>query len=94
MSSMCVIETILICTKFHLPHCVAPRVYSFPVFSKSFCFQFIEELKHYEESDVPKGRPNTMNNTGVRKHSYSTYIYYIYICIYIHSCVPPCIHSM
>jgi len=38
------------------------------VFSKSFCSQFIKELKHFEESDVPKGRPNTMNNTGVRKH--------------------------
>jgi len=25
----------------------------------------MEELEHFEDSDCPKGRPNTMNNYGV-----------------------------
>lgn len=25
----------------------------------------LEELDHFEKSDMPKGRPNTMNNYGV-----------------------------
>ena len=40
-------------------------IYSFPVFTKDFCAQFIAELKHFEASPMPKGRPNTMNNNGV-----------------------------
>lgn len=32
----------------------------------------LEELDHFEKSDMPKGRPNTMNNYGVS-------IIYIYI---------------
>lgn len=43
----------------------AKRVYSFPIFTDSFCREFIEELIHFEESDLPKGRPNTMNNYGI-----------------------------
>lgn len=43
----------------------APRVFRFPVFRKEFCKDFIEELEHFEQSDAPKGRPNTMNNYGV-----------------------------
>uniref|UniRef100_A0A672L219 2-oxoglutarate and iron-dependent oxygenase domain containing 2 n=1 Tax=Sinocyclocheilus grahami TaxID=75366 RepID=A0A672L219_SINGR len=43
----------------------APRVFRFPVFRKEFCKDFIEELKHFEQSDAPKGRPNTMNNYGI-----------------------------
>ncbi len=43
----------------------APRVFRFPVFRKEFCKAFIEELEHFEQSDAPKGRPNTMNNYGV-----------------------------
>ncbi|KTG43040.1 hypothetical protein cypCar_00023042 [Cyprinus carpio] len=42
-----------------------PRVFRFPVFRKEFCKDFIEELEHFEQSDAPKGRPNTMNNYGV-----------------------------
>ncbi|EDO31482.1 predicted protein [Nematostella vectensis] len=41
------------------------EVYRLPVFTESFCEQFIEELEHFESSDVPRGRPNTMNNYGV-----------------------------
>ncbi|XP_016322465.1 2-oxoglutarate and iron-dependent oxygenase domain-containing protein 2-like, partial [Sinocyclocheilus anshuiensis] len=40
----------------------APRVFRFPVLRKEFCKDFIEELEHFEQSDAPKGRPNTMNN--------------------------------
>ncbi|XP_016299864.1 2-oxoglutarate and iron-dependent oxygenase domain-containing protein 2 [Sinocyclocheilus anshuiensis] len=43
----------------------APRVFRFPVFRKEFCKDFIEELEHFEQSDAPKGRPNTMNNYGI-----------------------------
>ncbi|KAG9261465.1 2-oxoglutarate and iron-dependent oxygenase domain-containing protein 2 isoform X1 [Astyanax mexicanus] len=43
----------------------APRVYRFPIFTKNFCRDLIEELEHFEESDAPKGRPNTMNNYGI-----------------------------
>ncbi|KAJ8042609.1 2-oxoglutarate and iron-dependent oxygenase domain-containing protein 2 [Holothuria leucospilota] len=43
----------------------AEKVYSFPVFSEVFCREFIEELCHFEQSDLPKGRPNTMNNYGI-----------------------------
>ncbi|OWF42700.1 2-oxoglutarate and iron-dependent oxygenase domain-containing protein 2-like [Mizuhopecten yessoensis] len=41
------------------------RVYSFPVFTKEFCQLFMEELEHFENSDCPKGRPNTMNKYGI-----------------------------
>ncbi|KYO39639.1 2-oxoglutarate and iron-dependent oxygenase domain-containing protein 2 isoform A [Alligator mississippiensis] len=41
------------------------RIYRLPVFSKEFCRVFIEELENFEQSDMPKGRPNTMNNYGV-----------------------------
>ncbi|XP_063050414.1 2-oxoglutarate and iron-dependent oxygenase domain-containing protein 2 [Engraulis encrasicolus] len=43
----------------------APRVYRFPVFTINFCHDLIEELEHFEASDTPKGRPNTMNNYGI-----------------------------
>lgn len=36
-----------------------------PVFSVEFCQALLEELEHFEQSDMPKGRPNTMNNYGV-----------------------------
>jgi len=41
------------------------RVFAFPVFTGDFCRQLLEELRHFEESDMPKGRPNTMNNHGI-----------------------------
>ena len=44
------------------------RVYQVPVFTREFCQQFLEEIKHFEEdSSLPKGRPNTMNKYGVSK---------------------------
>ncbi|XP_072372375.1 2-oxoglutarate and iron-dependent oxygenase domain-containing protein 2 isoform X2 [Scyliorhinus torazame] len=41
------------------------RVYSIPVFTEEFCSQLIGELENFEQSNMPKGRPNTMNNYGV-----------------------------
>ena len=46
----------------------APNVYSFPVFTDAFCSLLMEELEHFEQSEVPKGRPNTMNKGGVRDY--------------------------
>lgn len=43
----------------------APRVYRFPVFTQDFCKDLVEELEHFEHSEAPKGRPNTMNNYGI-----------------------------
>lgn len=45
--------------------CVVPNVYSFPVFRVEFCNLLLQELDHFEESNMPKGRPNSMNNYGV-----------------------------
>ncbi len=45
----------------------APNTYSFPVFTPNFCGTLVEELKHFELTDLPKGRPNTMNRGGVRR---------------------------
>ncbi|XP_077996401.1 2-oxoglutarate and iron-dependent oxygenase domain-containing protein 2-like [Glandiceps talaboti] len=43
----------------------AEQVYSFPVFTEQFCQEFMEEISHFENTDLPKGRPNTMNNYGI-----------------------------
>ncbi|XP_052024025.1 2-oxoglutarate and iron-dependent oxygenase domain-containing protein 2 isoform X2 [Apodemus sylvaticus] len=44
------------------------RIYRVPVFSAEFCQTLLEELEHFERSDMPKGRPNTMNRHGVLMH--------------------------
>ncbi|XP_036777927.2 2-oxoglutarate and iron-dependent oxygenase domain-containing protein 2 isoform X5 [Manis pentadactyla] len=44
------------------------RIYRLPVFTMPFCQALLEELEHFEQSDMPKGRPNTMNNYGVLLH--------------------------
>lgn len=51
-------------------YCLSPstgekRIYRVPVFTVPFCQALLEELEHFEQSDMPKGRPNTMNNYGV-----------------------------
>lgn len=48
-----------------IKHCDAEKVYSFQVFTPEFCKKFIEEISNFENTDLPKGRPNTMNNFGV-----------------------------
>ena len=55
---------------------IASRVYSFPVFTDQFCKRFLEELENFEKSDVPKGRPNTMNNTGVCHNNACTCVFH------------------
>ncbi|XP_051684546.1 2-oxoglutarate and iron-dependent oxygenase domain-containing protein 2 isoform X2 [Oryctolagus cuniculus] len=44
------------------------RIYRVPVFAAPFCRALLQELEHFEQSDLPKGRPNTMNNYGVLLH--------------------------
>ncbi|XP_034872779.1 2-oxoglutarate and iron-dependent oxygenase domain-containing protein 2 isoform X1 [Mirounga leonina] len=46
----------------------AKRIYRLPVLTAPFCQALLEELEHFEQSDMPKGRPNTMNNYGVLLH--------------------------
>ncbi|XP_020825818.1 2-oxoglutarate and iron-dependent oxygenase domain-containing protein 2 isoform X1 [Phascolarctos cinereus] len=41
------------------------RIYRLPVFTLDFCRMLLKELEHFEKSDMPKGRPNTMNNHGI-----------------------------
>ncbi|NP_001334407.1 2-oxoglutarate and iron-dependent oxygenase domain-containing protein 2 isoform 2 [Mus musculus] len=48
------------------------RIYRVPVFSAKFCQTLLEELEHFEQSDMPKGRPNTMNNHGTTVGATST----------------------
>lgn len=45
----------------------APCVFSFPVFTRSFCEQLLEELQHFKGTEMPRGRPNTMNRGGVSR---------------------------
>ncbi|KAM8961496.1 2-oxoglutarate and iron-dependent oxygenase domain-containing protein 2 [Pelodytes ibericus] len=49
----------------HLQSIPGKRIYQLPVFAPEFCRKFVEELENFERSDLPKGRPNTMNNYGV-----------------------------
>lgn len=39
------------------------------MFTASFCRALLDELEHFECSNLPKGRPNTMNNYGVGEAS-------------------------
>ncbi|XP_072456748.1 2-oxoglutarate and iron-dependent oxygenase domain-containing protein 2 isoform X2 [Notamacropus eugenii] len=43
-------------------------IYRVPIFTQEFCRMLLQELEHFEQSDMPKGRPNTMNNHGVLLH--------------------------
>ncbi|XP_038619728.1 2-oxoglutarate and iron-dependent oxygenase domain-containing protein 2 isoform X2 [Tachyglossus aculeatus] len=52
----------------HIDSLSEKRIYRLPVFTAAFCRAFVEELEHFEQSDMPKGRPNTMNNYGVLMH--------------------------
>ncbi|CAH2295790.1 2-oxoglutarate and iron-dependent oxygenase domain-containing 2 isoform X1 [Pelobates cultripes] len=49
----------------HLHSIPEKRIYQLPVFVPEFCRDLVEELENFERSDLPKGRPNTMNNHGV-----------------------------
>ncbi len=41
------------------------RIFQFPVFTIDFCNKLIEEMDNFNESLMPKSRPNTMNNYGL-----------------------------
>ncbi|KAG8184682.1 hypothetical protein JTE90_013075 [Oedothorax gibbosus] len=41
------------------------QLYGFPIFAEEFCCLILKELDHYAESDLPKGKPNSMNKYGV-----------------------------
>ncbi|XP_054718586.1 2-oxoglutarate and iron-dependent oxygenase domain-containing protein 2-like isoform X2 [Uloborus diversus] len=41
------------------------RLYGFKVLKEDFCLKLLEELNNYENSDLPKERPNTMNKYGI-----------------------------
>ncbi|KAL8597404.1 hypothetical protein ACOMHN_022313 [Nucella lapillus] len=45
--------------------CLGEEVYTLPVFTAEYCQRLVEELEHIEQSDCPKGRPNTMSPCGV-----------------------------
>ncbi|XP_076434968.1 2-oxoglutarate and iron-dependent oxygenase domain-containing protein 2-like isoform X2 [Babylonia areolata] len=51
--------------------CLGEEVYTFPVFTEQYCQLLLEELSHIEQSDCPKGRPNTMNQYGVLLNEYN-----------------------
>jgi hypothetical protein len=40
-------------------------VFSFPVFTETFCAMFVKELRNIESSGLPMSRPNSMNKSGV-----------------------------
>ena len=37
----------------------------FPIFKKEFCQKLLKELENFEHSNMPREKPNTMNNYGV-----------------------------
>ena len=40
-------------------------LFTFPVFTKTFCDQLVSELKHFKEQDIPHRQPNSMNRYGI-----------------------------
>ncbi|XP_043828471.1 2-oxoglutarate and iron-dependent oxygenase domain-containing protein 2-like [Dromiciops gliroides] len=44
------------------------KIYRMPIFTQDFCQMLLQELEHFEQSDMPKGRPNTRNNYGILLH--------------------------
>jgi hypothetical protein len=43
----------------------SPGIFTFDLFSLSFCDALLKELDNYEASGLPQRRPNTMNNYGL-----------------------------
>ncbi|CAG2101586.1 unnamed protein product [Medioppia subpectinata] len=41
------------------------RVFKFNIFTEDFCRKFVEEIDNFNDSPMPKTRPNTMNNYGI-----------------------------
>lgn len=40
-------------------------IYRFPLFEESFCKLLHEEVEHFNQSTMPKARPNSMNHYGI-----------------------------
>ncbi|ESN94615.1 hypothetical protein HELRODRAFT_164480 [Helobdella robusta] len=40
-------------------------MYRIPVFTQEFCTDLLNELENFKLSDMPKGRPNSMNHYGI-----------------------------
>jgi len=43
----------------------SPGIYSFDLFSPTFCHMLAEEINCFETTSLPRRRPNTMNNYGL-----------------------------
>ena len=63
---VCVCVCACMCVCMHA--FTVPNVFSCPVLTEEFCELLLHELDHFESSEMPKGRPNTMNNYGVHVH--------------------------
>jgi hypothetical protein len=48
----------------HMREEIDSAVFSFPLFTASFCVALMEELEAFEKSGLPARRPNSMNNYG------------------------------
>lgn len=44
---------------------LAPGIFTFPCFTSEFCQMILEEVRHYQKSDLPERPPNSMNNYGL-----------------------------
>lgn len=44
---------------------VSPGIFSLALFTPAFCDLLVREVEHFEQSDLPRRRPNTMNNYGL-----------------------------
>ena len=44
---------------------LGPGIFSFPCFTDEFCQMILEEVRHYQQSDLPERPPNSMNNYGL-----------------------------
>jgi len=51
-------------SKDTLPQQLTNNIYSFPVFTRDFCLLFLQEIKQFEASPLPRAQPNTMNKYG------------------------------
>ena len=40
-------------------------LFTFPVFTKEFCTQFISEMNYFKEQGIPHRQPNSMNRYGI-----------------------------
>jgi hypothetical protein len=44
---------------------IGPGVYTFPLFTETYCTMLLDEFDHYRASGLPITRPNSMNNYGL-----------------------------